>query len=63
VESSCKLGNEPSGSIKCRELLNGYTTCGLSSGTQLHRVSYPHINFKDEQCGQMIPHDHIVEDK
>jgi hypothetical protein len=40
MESSCKLGNEPSGSIKCWELSNGCTTCGLSSGTQLHRVSY-----------------------
>jgi hypothetical protein len=39
VESSCERGNEPSGSIKCRELPNGCTTCGLSSGTQLHRVS------------------------
>jgi hypothetical protein len=40
VESSYELGNEPSGSIKCWELPNGCTTCGLSSGTQLHRVSY-----------------------
>jgi hypothetical protein len=40
VESSCKLGNEPLGSIKCWELQNDCTTCGLSSGTQLHRVSY-----------------------
>jgi hypothetical protein len=39
VESSCELGNEPSGSIKCWKLLNGCTTCGFSSGTQLHRVS------------------------
>jgi hypothetical protein len=39
VESSCKLGNETSGSINCWELLNGCATCGLSSGTQLHRVS------------------------
>jgi hypothetical protein len=39
VESSCKLGNELSGSIKCWELPSGRTTCGLSSGTQLHRVS------------------------
>jgi hypothetical protein len=37
--SSCKLGNEPSGSIKCWELPNGCTTCGLLSGTHLHRVS------------------------
>jgi hypothetical protein len=37
--SSCKLGNEPSGSMKCWELPSGCTTCGLSSGTQLHRVS------------------------
>jgi hypothetical protein len=37
--SSCKLSNEPSGSIKCWELPNGCTTCGLSSGTQLDRVS------------------------
>jgi hypothetical protein len=39
VESSCKLGNEPSGSIKCWELPSGCTSCGLSSGTQFHRVS------------------------
>jgi hypothetical protein len=39
VESSCKLGNEPLGSIKCWELSNGCTTFGLSSGTQLHRIS------------------------
>jgi hypothetical protein len=39
VEISCELGNEPSGSIKCWELSNGCTTCGLSSGTQLHIVS------------------------
>jgi hypothetical protein len=38
VEISCELGNEPSGSIKCWELPNGCTTCGPSSGTQLHRV-------------------------
>jgi hypothetical protein len=38
VESSCELGNEPSGSIKCWELPRGCTSCGLSSGTQLHRV-------------------------
>jgi hypothetical protein len=40
VEGSCKLGNEPSGSIKCWDLPNGCITCGLSSGTQLHRVSW-----------------------
>jgi hypothetical protein len=40
VESSCELGNEPSGSIKCWELPSSCTTCDLSSGTQLHRVSY-----------------------
>jgi hypothetical protein len=39
VESSCDLGYEPSGSIKCWELPSGSTTCGLLSGTQLHRVS------------------------
>jgi hypothetical protein len=44
VESSCELGNEPSGSIKCWELPNGCTTCGLSSGTQLHIVIYIYIN-------------------
>jgi hypothetical protein len=38
-ESSCELGNEPPGSIKCWELPSGCTSCGLSSGTQLHRVS------------------------
>jgi hypothetical protein len=40
VESPFKLGNEPSGSIKCWELPSGCTTCGLSSGTHLHSVSY-----------------------
>jgi hypothetical protein len=39
VESSCELGNEPSGFMKCLELPNGCTTCGLPSGTQLHTVS------------------------
>jgi hypothetical protein len=34
-----ELGNEPSGSIKCWELPSGCTSCGLSNGTQLHRVS------------------------
>jgi hypothetical protein len=36
---TCELGNEPSGSIKCWELPRGCISCGLSSGTQLHRVS------------------------
>jgi hypothetical protein len=36
--SSCKLCNEPLGSIKCWELPNGCTTCGLSSGTHLHKL-------------------------
>jgi hypothetical protein len=43
VESSYELGNEPSGSIKCWELRSGCTTCGPSSGTQLHRVSYMYL--------------------
>jgi hypothetical protein len=38
VESSCVLGNEPPGSIKCCEVPRGCKTCGLSSGTQLHSV-------------------------
>jgi hypothetical protein len=40
VESSCELGNEPSGYIKCWELPSGCTSCGLSSGIQLYRVTY-----------------------
>jgi hypothetical protein len=43
VESSCECSNEPSGSIKCWELPSDCTTCGLSSGTQLHRVSWPSV--------------------
>jgi hypothetical protein len=39
VESFGELSNESSGSIKCWELPNGCTTGGLSSGTQLDRVS------------------------
>jgi hypothetical protein len=38
VENSCKLGDEPSDSIKCWELPSGCTTFGLSSGTQRHTV-------------------------
>jgi hypothetical protein len=44
---SCKLGNEPSGSIKCWELSNGCTTCGLPCGTRLHRVSYGPRSYQD----------------
>jgi hypothetical protein len=33
VESSCKRGNEPSGSIKCWEAVGG-----LSSSVQLHSL-------------------------
>jgi hypothetical protein len=51
VESSCELGNEPSGSIKCWELPSGCTTCGLSSGTQLHRVSYVGSHFPSDEGG------------
>jgi hypothetical protein len=36
VESSCELGNEHSGSIRCWES----AACGLSSGTQPHKVCY-----------------------
>jgi hypothetical protein len=39
MESSCERGNEPSDSINAGNLPSGCTTCGLSSGTQLHRVS------------------------
>jgi hypothetical protein len=39
MEDSCQSGNEPSGSIKCREFSSGCTTGGLSSSVQLHRVS------------------------
>jgi hypothetical protein len=39
VEGPCEHGNEPSGSIKCWELLNGYATGGFSRRTQLHGVS------------------------
>jgi hypothetical protein len=52
--SSCELDNEPSGSIKCWELPSGCTTCGLTNGTQLHRVSqlvrqFPSLLFMFEQ--------------
>jgi hypothetical protein len=51
VESSCELGNEPSGSIKCWELPSGCTSCGHSSGTQLHRVSNVGIvDGRDSLC-------------
>jgi hypothetical protein len=53
VESSCKLGNEPSGSIKCWKLPSGCTSCCLSSGTQLHRVSWL------STCSQYVPYCNI----
>jgi hypothetical protein len=34
VQSSCELGNEPSGSIKCWEIPNGSTSCG-------HMTNFP----------------------
>jgi hypothetical protein len=40
VKSSCERGNELSGSIKYLESIEGHPVGGLSSGTQLHRVSY-----------------------
>jgi hypothetical protein len=48
VESSCECGTEPSGSIKSWKLLSGYTTEGLSSNSQLQRVSY-----SIKMCGGM----------
>jgi hypothetical protein len=38
VESSYEFGNGPLGIIKCWKLSSGYTTGGLSSSAQLHRV-------------------------
>jgi hypothetical protein len=54
VESSCELGNEPSGSIKCWELPTGCKSCGLSSGTQLHRVSYG-LHTRRNKLNRRIP--------
>jgi hypothetical protein len=39
VESSCKFGIEPSGSINAGKLSSVLTTRDLSSGAQLHGVS------------------------
>jgi hypothetical protein len=39
MESSCECGNKSVGSIKCWELSSGYTTGGLSSSAQHHRLS------------------------
>jgi hypothetical protein len=47
VESSCERGNEPSGSINAGKLPSGCTSCGLSSGTQLHRVSYFNVTVAE----------------
>jgi hypothetical protein len=40
VESLCEFGNEPTGSIKCWETIEGLTTGGLSSSAQLHIIGY-----------------------
>jgi hypothetical protein len=45
-DSSCELGNEPSGFIKCWELPNGCTACGLSCGTRLHGVMYLRMHYR-----------------
>jgi hypothetical protein len=45
VESSCELGIEPSGSMKCWKLSSGLASSGLSSSAQLHIVSYITIKF------------------
>jgi hypothetical protein len=39
VESSCKFGIEPSGSIKVGKLSSGPRTGGTSSSAELHTVS------------------------
>jgi hypothetical protein len=39
VESSCKFGIEPSGSVKCGKLSSLLMTGCLSSSAQLHGVS------------------------
>jgi hypothetical protein len=38
LEGSYVHGNEPSGSIKCREFLSGCTFGSFSNRTQLHEV-------------------------
>jgi hypothetical protein len=50
VDSSCELGNEPSGSIKCWEIPSGCTSCGLSSDTQLHRVLVSYEGVWESRC-------------
>jgi hypothetical protein len=39
VEGSCEHGNEPSGSMKCWEILERFTTAGFSRRSQLQEVS------------------------
>jgi hypothetical protein len=41
VESSCKCGNETSGSIKCCETIEWLHNCGLSSSAQLRKGTWP----------------------
>jgi hypothetical protein len=40
VECSCEQGNEPSGSVKCWEVLEYLHIGGFSRRAQLHLVSY-----------------------
>jgi hypothetical protein len=39
VESSCEFGDEHSAFISAGKLSSGFTTGGLSTSVQLHRVS------------------------
>jgi hypothetical protein len=42
---SCEPDNDPPGSLKCWELPSG-AACVLSSGAQLHKISYENIKAR-----------------
>jgi len=49
VKGSCKHGNEPSGSIKCRNCLASWATPSFSRGTQLHEIIFSETSKKVKQ--------------
>jgi hypothetical protein len=49
VTGSCERNNEPSGSINDGNFLSGWATAGISSRTQLYRVSYLIITCDNNQ--------------
>jgi hypothetical protein len=59
VEGSCEHSNEPPGSIKCWEVLDGCKSCDFSRTAQVCEVSQ--LDIQDIYVYRVIRHIHPVE--